>query len=121
MNAPSSMLRCRRAALRCHPSSCSASSAADKRAIQDGIEEILWIAALKPTNIGIPEFRDETREVAQARNEAERRLRLLERYADLFVSAADGMVVVDPSAASSPPSSLLQATAPRPSAATAST
>jgi len=44
-------------------------------------------------------LRDETREVAQARNEAERRLRLLERYADLFVSAADGMVVVDPSGA----------------------
>jgi PAS domain S-box-containing protein len=44
-------------------------------------------------------LRDETREEAQARTEAERRLRLLERYADLFVSAADGMVVIDPSGA----------------------
>ena len=34
----------------------------DKRHIQDGIEEIVWIAALKPTNIGVPAFQDETRE-----------------------------------------------------------
>ena len=37
-------------------------TAADKRQIQDGIEEIHWVAALKPTNIGIPEYRDEVRE-----------------------------------------------------------
>lgn len=37
-------------------------TAADKRQIQDGIEEIHWIAALKPTNIGVPEFRDDVRE-----------------------------------------------------------
>lgn len=42
-----------------------APTAADKRAIQDGIEEILWVAALKPTNIGVPEFRDETREYVE--------------------------------------------------------
>lgn len=35
---------------------------ADKRAIQDGIEELFWVAALKPTNIGVPVYRDETRE-----------------------------------------------------------
>lgn len=35
---------------------------ADKRQIQDGIEEIHWIAALKPINIGVPEYRDEVRE-----------------------------------------------------------
>src|SRR5450756_2425429 len=35
---------------------------ADKRRIQDGIEEVLWVAALKPTNIGVPAFRDEVRE-----------------------------------------------------------
>jgi hypothetical protein len=34
----------------------------DKRHIQDGIEEIVWIAALKPTNIGVAAFRDEVRE-----------------------------------------------------------
>lgn len=37
-------------------------TAADKRQIQDGIEEIHWIAALKPTNIGVPDYRDEVRE-----------------------------------------------------------
>lgn len=39
-----------------------APTAADKRQIQDGIEEILWIAALKPTNIAVPIFRNEERE-----------------------------------------------------------
>jgi hypothetical protein len=39
-----------------------APTAADKRQIQDGIEELFWIAALKPTSIGIAEFRDEVRE-----------------------------------------------------------
>ena len=35
---------------------------ADKRYLQDGIEELTWIAALKPTNIGVPIFRDDARE-----------------------------------------------------------
>jgi hypothetical protein len=39
----------------------AAATAADKRNILDGIEEIQWIAALKPDNIGVAEFRDETR------------------------------------------------------------
>jgi hypothetical protein len=39
-----------------------APTAADKRAINDGIEEIQWLAALKPANIGIPAYQDETRE-----------------------------------------------------------
>ncbi|HVC34431.1 MAG TPA: DUF4391 domain-containing protein [Chloroflexota bacterium] len=39
-----------------------APTAADRRQIQDGIEELLWIAALKPNNIGVPGFRDEVRE-----------------------------------------------------------
>ena len=34
----------------------------DKRQINDGIEELLWVAALKPATIGVPIFRDETRE-----------------------------------------------------------
>lgn len=37
-------------------------TAADKRQIQDGIEDIHWIAALKPTNIGVPNYRDGVRE-----------------------------------------------------------
>lgn len=35
---------------------------ADKRQIQDGIEELQWVAALKPTNIAVPAFRDAERE-----------------------------------------------------------
>jgi hypothetical protein len=39
-----------------------APTAADKRQINEGIEELLWLAALKPTTIGIPEYRDDVRE-----------------------------------------------------------
>ena len=39
-----------------------APTSADKRYIQDGIEELLWIAALKPTNIGVASYTDESRE-----------------------------------------------------------
>lgn len=39
-----------------------ARTAADKRAIQEGIDELQWFAACKPTTIGIPAFSDDTRE-----------------------------------------------------------
>ena len=39
-----------------------APTAADKRHLQDGIEEMIWVAVLKPTIIGVPIFRDEVRE-----------------------------------------------------------
>ncbi len=39
-----------------------APTAADKRQIQDGIEELRWVAALKPSNIGVPAYRDDVRE-----------------------------------------------------------
>ena len=39
-----------------------ASTAADKRLINEGIDGIQWLAALKPVTCGIPEFRDEARE-----------------------------------------------------------
>lgn len=39
-----------------------APTAADKRNITEGIEEIQWVASLKPSSIGVPEYRDETRE-----------------------------------------------------------
>ncbi len=39
-----------------------APTAADKRSLQDGIAEMTWVAALKPTNIGVPLFRDDVRE-----------------------------------------------------------
>jgi len=35
-----------------------APTAADKRAILDGIEEVRWLAALKPTTIAVPDFQD---------------------------------------------------------------
>ena len=37
-------------------------TAADKRQINEGIEELMWLAALKPTTIGVLEYRDECRE-----------------------------------------------------------
>ena len=39
-----------------------APTAADKRQINEGIEELLWLAALKPSTIGVPEYRDGIRE-----------------------------------------------------------
>jgi hypothetical protein len=39
-----------------------APNAADKHRLQDGIEEVAWVAALKPTNIGVPAFKDGERE-----------------------------------------------------------
>jgi hypothetical protein len=42
-----------------------ARTAADKRQINDGIEELLWVAALKPTTISVPEYRDAIREVLE--------------------------------------------------------
>lgn len=39
-----------------------APTAADKRYITDGIDELHWVAVLKPTTVGVPEYRDEVRE-----------------------------------------------------------
>lgn len=39
-----------------------APTTADKRNITEGIEEIQWVASLKPSSIGVSEYRDETRE-----------------------------------------------------------
>lgn len=39
-----------------------AATPADKRAINEGIEELIWVAALKPNNIGVPAYRDDSRE-----------------------------------------------------------
>lgn len=39
-----------------------APTAADRRRINEGIEEVQWLAALKPTTIGVPAYRDEARE-----------------------------------------------------------
>lgn len=39
-----------------------APTAADRRLVTEGIDAIHWLAALKPGNCGVPEFRDGTRE-----------------------------------------------------------
>lgn len=39
-----------------------AATPADKRAINEGIDELIWVAALKPNNAGVPAYRDESRE-----------------------------------------------------------
>lgn len=39
-----------------------APTAADKRIILDGIDELQWFAACKPATIGVPSFKDETHE-----------------------------------------------------------
>src|ERR1700686_2098003 len=39
-----------------------APTTADKRRISDGIEHLTWVATLKPTTIGVAEYRDELRE-----------------------------------------------------------
>ena len=48
------------------PRNCSLNkvppTASDRKQIQEGIEELMWLAALKPATIGVPEFRDEERE-----------------------------------------------------------
>ena len=39
-----------------------ARTAADKRCIRDGVDEIRWLAVLKPTTVGVAEYRDVVRE-----------------------------------------------------------
>jgi hypothetical protein len=39
-----------------------APTAGDKRQINDGVEELIWLAALKPATVGVPAYRDEERE-----------------------------------------------------------
>jgi hypothetical protein len=42
-----------------------APTTADKRAIQDGIDEMQWLAALKPNTIAIPAFTDEIHDYSE--------------------------------------------------------
>lgn len=42
-----------------------APTAADKRHINDGVEELRWSATLKPTTVGIAAHKDDTREVLE--------------------------------------------------------
>lgn len=65
-----------------------APTASDKRRISDGIEQIEWVAALKPTTIGIAAYRDDVREyleiavlhvVLRGQEKGERLLELVHR------------------------------------------
>jgi predicted transcriptional regulator len=38
-----------------------APTAADRKLIQDHIEEVTWVAALKPANAGVPDYQDAQR------------------------------------------------------------
>ncbi|MGO8041371.1 DUF4391 domain-containing protein [Rhizobium johnstonii] len=42
-----------------------APTSADKRAIQDGIDELMWFAACKPGTVGVPTFADDIREYVE--------------------------------------------------------
>ena len=42
-----------------------APTAGDRRRINEGIERLRWVAALKPGTVGVAEYRDETREVLE--------------------------------------------------------
>jgi hypothetical protein len=37
-------------------------TAAMKRSLQEGIEDLLWVASLKPNTIGVAAYRDDARE-----------------------------------------------------------
>jgi len=83
-----------------------APTAADKRKIMDGIEELHWVAALKPTNIGVPAFKDAVREYLEvsvltaelrATAKAPRLIELIHRaipYPLLLVSAHNGTIAL---------------------------
>jgi hypothetical protein len=40
----------------------AAVTAADRRLVQDGVDEVLWVAALKPSSVGVPAYTDHERE-----------------------------------------------------------
>lgn len=63
-----------------------APTAADKRRINEGIEEVQWVATLKPTTIGVSALRDEIREYAEIAvlSVALRADAKMERLADLI-------------------------------------
>jgi hypothetical protein len=83
-----------------------APTAADKRRINEGIEQIQWVAALKPTTIGVGAYHDEAREyleiavvriVFRGERKTDRLLELLHRaipYPVLVVAEAEGVTQV---------------------------
>jgi len=83
-----------------------ARTAADRRHIREGIEEIQWLATLKPTTIGVAEYRDSRREYVEIAvlklrfrcgARAERLIELIHRAVPypvvLFSWREDGLVI----------------------------
>lgn len=78
-------------------------AAGDRRRIQEGIEELRWLAALKPTTVGVAEYRDVEREYLEIAvlkldlRQVARRERLVELihravpYPVLLIASNDGM------------------------------
>ncbi|SOC41888.1 uncharacterized protein DUF4391 [Rhizobium subbaraonis] len=83
-----------------------APTTADKRAIQDGIDELQWFAACKPATIGVPAFADDTREYLEIAvvgcafrpgAKAARLIELIHRaipYPVLLITAGEGGLAV---------------------------
>lgn len=83
-----------------------APTSADRRRINDGIEEVHWVAALKPNTIGVPAFRDSVREyleiavltmVLRSASKATRLTELIHRavpYPLILFSVQDGAVSI---------------------------
>ena len=83
-----------------------APTAADKRRINEGVEQIQWVAALKPTTIGVAAYHDEGREyleiavirvVFRGGKKTDRLLELLHRaipYPVLAVAEASGQTQI---------------------------
>ena len=78
-------------------------AAGDRRRVQEGIDELRWLAALKPTTVGVAEYRDAEREYLEIAvlkldlRPAARRERLVELihravpYPVLLIASKDGM------------------------------
>ncbi|CAG4906403.1 DUF4391 domain-containing protein [Paraburkholderia saeva] len=59
-------------------------TSADKRFINDTVEEVLWLAALKPNTVGVAEYRDDEREYLEVAV-----LCITARYAPQGIGAGD--------------------------------
>jgi len=59
-------------------------TSSDKRRINEGVEELVWVAALKPATVGVPAYRDDERDYLEIAvlslvlREAAKRVRLVE-------------------------------------------
>ncbi|RME70278.1 MAG: DUF4391 domain-containing protein, partial [Verrucomicrobia bacterium] len=82
-----------------------AATAADKRRINEGVEQIQWVAVLKPATVGVAAYRDEVREyleiavlrlILRPGAKADRLAELLHRavpYPVFAVVEADGVIL----------------------------